>query len=357
MKRLNRNPEKFDVLELFSSMARKQGYDLRDSMAQDDFIARVKASLEESKQNDITIYGKRVEALFAYVAGALGKVSLLKQEDSGDLYFSGNKILAPDYRLTFQDGSQLFVEVKNCHLENPKDHFVIKKDYCGKLTEYGFLNNVNLKFAVYFSRWNLWTLLPISSFAEETDRYSIDFTSAMAKSEMSMLGDSMVGTTPNLELHLLADPAEASVVGKNGQANFTTRSIKIHCAGQEVEDEQEKRIAFYFMRFGRWIESETEAVVSDNKLLGMKFIFSPENPEPQDKQNFSIIGNLSSMVSSGFRELTEENGEVTSLSLGINPTHFRVLIPDDYKSDQLPIWRFILQPNASFEGVAENTNG
>ncbi len=354
MKKLIRNPEKFDVLELFASMAAEQGYDLRDPVTQDDFVERVRISIEKSKNSNIAVFGKRVESLFAYVAGALGKVKLLKQEDSGDLYFVGDEVLAPDYRLTMLDGSQFLVEVKNCNLKQPEKKFSIKKEYYEKLKAYSDINGLDLKFAVYFSAWNMWALLSIQSFAEQESGYDIDLPSAMAKSEMSILGDCMVGTAPNLELHLIADPDEASVIDESGKAVFVTRSVRIYCAGKEIVDEQEKRIAFYLMRFGDWKESETEAIVAENKLQGMKFVFSPRS---QEEQNFAIIGNLSTMVSNGFRELTIEDGEVVSLTLGIDPAAFGVLIPDDYSGDGLPLWRFIIQSNPEFQSNSNENQG
>src|SRR5688572_22624922 len=107
MKKLKRAAEKFGTLELFADMAAEHGYDLNDPMAQDDFISRVRSSIESGKKSNTTIFGKRIESLFAYVAGALGKVTLLKQEDSGDLFFAGEEVLAPDYRLTFDDRKQI----------------------------------------------------------------------------------------------------------------------------------------------------------------------------------------------------------------------------------------------------------
>ncbi len=115
-----------------------------------------------------------------------------------------------------------------------------------------------------------------------------------------------------------------------------------------------KRIAFYLMRFGDWKESETEAIVAENKLQGMKFVFSPRS---QEEQNFAIIGNLSTMVSNGFRELTIEDGEVVSLTLGIDPAAFGVLIPDDYSGDGLPLWRFIIQSNPEFQSNSNENQG
>lgn len=348
MKKLKRDAEKFDVLELFAEMATEHGYDLNDPIAQEDFVTRVRASIEKSKKSNIAIFGKRIESLFAYVAGALGKVVLLKQEDSGDIYFSGEEILAPDYRLTFHDNVQLLVEVKNCHHKNPTNKYSIKKNYYLKLKKYADLNGLDLKFSVYFSSWNLWTLLSIESFEENKNSYTIDLLRAMACSEMALLGDCMVGTSPDLELHLLANPEEATEIDNSGQALFITREVKIYCAGNEVTDEEEKKIAFYLIQFGTWIEKETEAIVTDNKLFGMKFVYSPESKE---EPNFATIGHLSTMVTNGFRNHTVKNGDVVALKLGLDPSAFKVLIPQDYKGQNLPLWRFVIQSNPDFKAL------
>jgi hypothetical protein len=347
MKKQKRNAEKFDVLELFADMAAVLGYHLNDPVAQEDFVSRVRTSIEESKKSNIAIFGKRTESLFAYVVGALDKVNLLKQEDSGDLFYTGSEILAPDYRLTFDDNEQLLVEVKNCHHKDPSNKYSIEKNYYLKLKKYADLNRLELRFAVYFSSWNLWTLLSIESFEENKSSYTIDLARAMACSEMAKLGDCMVGTTPDLELHLLANPEEASEVDESGQTLFTIRDIKIYCARNEITNDEEKKIAFHLIQFGTWLEKYTEAIVSNNKFLGMKFVYSPES---QEEPNFAIIGHLSTMVTNGFRNHTVKNGDVVSLKLGLDPSVFKVLIPKDYKGQNLPLWRFVIQSNPEFKG-------
>lgn len=354
MKKLKRDAEKFDVLELFADMSTEHGYDLTDPLAQEDFVTRVRASIEESKRSSITIFGKRIESLFAYVVGALGKVVLLKQEDSGDIYFAGEEVLAPDYRLTFHDNEQLLVEVKNFHHTNPAEKYSINKTYFNKLKKYADLNGLDLKFAVYFSSWNLWALLAIESFEENKKSYTIDLAKALACSEMALLGDCMVGTTPDLELHLLADPEEANEIDDSGQVPFIIRDIKIYCAGNEVTNEEEKKIAFHLIQFGTWLERETEVIVSDNKILGIKFVYSPES---QEDPNFAIIGNLSTMVTNGFKNHTVKNGDVVAIKLGFDPSVFKVLIPNDYNGQSLPLWRFVIQPNPNFKGPINVKNG
>ena len=119
----------------------------------------------------------------------------------------------------------------------------------------------------------------------------------------------------------------------------------MYCAGNEIHEEEEKNIALYLIQFGTWIEKESEAIVDDGKLLGMKLVYSPES---QEEPNFAIVGNLSTMISNGFREHTVQNGDVVALKLGLNPSVFKVLIPHDYKGQQLPLWRFVIESSPEF---------
>lgn len=350
MKKLKRNTEKFDVLELFSSMAIKHGYKLTEPTDIKDFVKRVEISIEASKKNNITIFGKRTESLFAYVVGALAEVKLLKQEDSGFLYSSESAVQVPDFRLTLNCGEQFLVEVKNYHERNPSKKFSIKKNYYDKLKKYSDLNKIELKFAIFFSAWNFWVLLPINAFQKNEDSYVIDIGKAVALSEMATLGDCMVGTTPDLELHMLANEEEASEINAESEASFITRQVKIYCAGKEVIDSVEQSMAIYLIRFGEWKEKKTEAIIEKNKLIGMKFIYSPEGqPEP----NFTIIGTLSTMISNGFKEYTVEDGNVVALDLAFPTDVFRFFIPKDYKGKNLPLWQFKTQPNENFRGTSE----
>jgi hypothetical protein len=349
MKRLPRNSEKFDVIDLFAAMAREHGYELEDPTSIDDFVARIRASFDTSKNCPVTVFGKRVEALFAYVVGALGAVSLLKQEDSGDVYFTGEEIAPPDYRLTLKSGEQFLVEVKNCHHHQPKKKIaIIKKTDLKKRQRYAELNKVSLKIAIFFSAWNKWALVTPDNLEERGNSCVIDFVTAIAKSEMATIGDCMIATTPDLEILLETNENEAQKVSEDGSAAFVTRNISISCAGKVIERDIEKNIAFYLMRFGDWVESENEAIMRDGRLVGLRFRYSPE--EPVESQHFQFIGTMSSMVSTGFREITAKEGKVLTISLKSDPTLFKVLIPENYQGEKLPLWRFTLQPNLDFGG-------
>jgi hypothetical protein len=68
MKRIKRNPEKFEVIDLFTAMGREHGYKLAVDEDADDFIQRISRSLKAYQENPITLYGKRVDsAVFAGV--------------------------------------------------------------------------------------------------------------------------------------------------------------------------------------------------------------------------------------------------------------------------------------------------
>lgn len=343
MKKLKRNFEKFDSFDLFAEVILDKGHDFNDPIALERFIETVGQSIAESKENKNIVFGKRTEFLFAYVAGALGEVALLKQEDAGDIYFYGDDKLAPDYRVTFHDHKQILIEVKNCHSKN---QFCIKKNYYLKLKRYADLNKLDLKFAVYFSSPRLWVLLSIDNFDEYEDVYKIHFAKALACSEMSILGDCMIGTAPDLELHFLSNTGEEINISDLEQQPLNTLEIKIYCAGNEITDPLEKKIAFHFIQFGNWLEKDVVQIIEKSKTVGVKFLYSPEY---QEEPNFAMIGTLSTMITKGFFDHTTKNGEIVALKPKDDPRIFQVFIPMDYKSQNLPLWRFFIQPNPKFK--------
>ncbi|MBL4831731.1 MAG: hypothetical protein JKY55_17825 [Aliivibrio sp.] len=348
MKRLKRNPEKFEVIDLFTAMGREHGYKLSVEEDANDFIERIGKSLKSSQENPNLIHGKRVESLFAHVAGALGNCLLIKREDSGEVFTTEENIQAPDYKVVLNDGKQYFIEVKNCHFPNMKSPYPFQKSYLEKLENYADLHGTPLLFAIYFSRHNTWVLLSKSSLVEQKKKYVIDFINAMAQNEMSLLGDRTIGTKPNLAIELMADLSKDTTVNDEGEVNFIIGGIKIYCADREVTDELEKSIAFYLMRFGSWNENEPEVLEKDGDFVGVKYTFSPDFPS--EEQGFSMIGELSSMISNSYSEQTVYEKSVIALDTNLDPSVFAVEIPKGYKGKDLPLWQFILQPNPDFKG-------
>lgn len=342
MKRKKRNPEKFDPLELYAAMGRDVGYTLDADGDIPDFLDRVGRSLKVAIANPTMLYGKRVEAMFAHVAGALGRCRLIKQEDAGAAFVNGDDIEIPDYRLVLDDGTALLVEVKNFHPKDYRADFTIRTDYLTRLETYAALNGLPLKAAVYFSSPNAWLLLSKKAFTADGDVLRINFIEAIARNEMALLGDRMIATLHELSIEFLGDPNECLVPDSNGEVKFIIRKVRVTCRGREVTDDVGKTIAFYLMRYGKWIEQDNTALMEDGKVVGMRFAFAPM--EPEEDQDPQIVGTLSEMVSNAYRELTTRDGAVVALEVKHDPDVFSLGIPEGYKGS-LPIWQFILQPN------------
>lgn len=338
MKKQNRDPERFDTLELFSALSLKHHYNVNDPLALTAFISRIKKSLEGSVKNKTLTYGKRTEALFAYVAGALGEVQFLKQEDSGELFFEGEDIQPPDYRLILNNQEKFLVEVKNCHNKSPEQKFKLKKDYVKKLQKYGDINGLPLKIAIYFSVWKMWCLVPLDIFKEKDDGYLIDYKTAGIHSQMDMLGDAFIFMhKTHIELHLYTnDPKSVIHIAKTkGEIAWDIESFQIFSDGVEIVNKKEKIVSFYLLTHGKWKGTLMEEMIENNIAVGLKITYL---------SNFGTVNNCgpySRIISSVFNQFTtDKNGDISNLGLDIDPILFSIFAPKNYESEILPILRF-----------------
>lgn len=350
MKRLTRNPEKFETLELFAKFSRIHDFVLQSSEDTEEFLSLMRESLKASKENQTLVHGKRIETLFGHLAASLGNCKLIKSEDAGDVISDDEDIIPPDYKLILKDGRKIFVEVKNCNMKNVKSPYTIQKEYAGKLMRYGELHGIEIYFAIYYRILNVWTLLPASSLIEQRKKYATNPIHSMAKNEMSMLGDLHIGTAPPLVIELVADKTKNATIDENYHANFIIGDVKIYSRDKEVQDKMEKNIAFYLMRFGSWDCGEPEAILDEHHNLdSVRFTFNPPSLENATEQGFDIIGQLSSMITSAFNEQTIYEQQVTAIDTKVEPDMFSVKIPENYKGKNLPLWRFNIQPNPDFQ--------
>lgn len=348
MKRMARDPEKFGVLELFAAVARKKNLRLDSDEDFRKFADLALASLVSSQNSGTIIHGKRAEAMFAYIAGALGKCALIKVEDAGDMFVKGLPMQAPDYRLVLDDGSIILVEVKNFNPKDILEPFILTQKYYEKIQRYAATQRIPLKIAIYFPSLGFWCLVSPSAFKKTRAGLEITVTKALANNEMSTLGDIMIATLPRLRLEMMADVDEANEIDAEGKAIIIFRSGKIFCEETELHNEIDQRIAFYLMRFGRW-KQKSWPVVRDNKLFGI--VFTSSTDDTFEGQPFAGIGDLSSMIASAYSEYTVAEGKPFALDVAQDPEDFGLTIPHDFRSQQLPLWRFVLQPNPDFQDI------
>ncbi|MDR0189780.1 hypothetical protein RCO22_12595 [Pseudomonas yamanorum] len=348
MKRLPRKPLKFDPIELFTAIARDSDYKIEAAGDHADFLARVGDSLKAAADDQRLLHGKRIESLFAHVAGALGQCAMVKQEDSGAIFAAGKNIQAPDYSIVLKDGSRYMIEVKNCHHGDFKDNYILKRDYVERLENYAALQGTTIKFAIYFSRINKWTLLSTSSLTPHNSKYTINIIEAIAKNEMITLGDRMIGTKPDLSIELIASKEKDSFITQNGQASFTVGDVKLYSEGNEIQDHKEKSIAYYLVRFGNWVTDTPNAIMDGNRVISVRYDFCPYG-EWDEEAGFAIVGDFSSMVSSAYHEQTVYEQKVIALDSKNDPDLFSVDIEDGYSGKNLPLWQLAINPNLDFK--------
>lgn len=342
MKRIPKDPEKFDAIDLFDAIGRKRGFRIDDKSSQKRFLDSISNSFARNRSNPIILHGRRVEGMFGYVAASLGRCKLIKREDSGDVFSHNTSVQQPDYRIVLDSSNELFVEVKNCHHEDPEFELSFREEYLKKLAEYCGIFGSPVKIAIYWSRWNMWALVDIERLAKNNGKRSTSMLEAAKINEMMILGDMMIGTLPPLKLRLIADVNKSRTVDSRGQVIFTIGNVELYSAETKIEDDKERNIAFYLLLYGRWQELESRANIEKNQLISVDFVLGPETTSGQ---RFEFVGQLSSMISSRYNQLTTSQAGIERLTPKAEPGSLGLLIKDDYEGKYLKLWRFAVKPN------------
>lgn len=331
-------------MRLLDQYARSRGVSIQDQANHADFLAELARDFEANRGNDILIHGLRIQAMFAYVAAALGNCAAIKEEDAGDVYAVDSGLRAPDFRVVTADRHEILVEVKNHRPSDPTADYVFTPTYFDSLRRYADVFQRDLYIAIYWSQWKLWSLVRSDHFDSAGDFYRLELGEAMKRSEMKLLGDCMLGTVPPLTLRLLSDPAKPRAVGPDGKAEFTIGNVELLAAGQVINDRLEKEIAWFLMNHGDWPGSPTPVEVVGGQLVSLGFEVEPEQRAEPD-QGFEVIGFMSQMVSRQYNEMTAAHGRVDLLIPKRDPGDLGVIIPPGFKGETLRLWRLYLTPS------------
>jgi hypothetical protein len=216
----------------------------------------------------------------------------------------------------------------------PTKAFSISRSYLAGLHAYEELVACPVKLAVYWERWNLWTLVPLSTCAAK-GRPSLSLDRAVQANEMVMLGDLHVATRFPLRFRLVADPMRPRRLRDDGEMAFTIGGVELHCGDRRLTGKREQSLAMWFMLYGDW-EEEATVQISDGELVGVDFI---RTPQEDHHQGFEFVGTLSSLFSSMYLSSTSDADRVTRLGVNVVSGSLGSLIPDDYTSGDLPLWR------------------
>jgi hypothetical protein len=348
VKRIGRKDQRFDLIRLLDAFARNEEVSIRDSTTHVQFLSGLADEFDHAKNSDTLIHGLRTENMFAHVIAALGGCSMVKSEDAGEIYADDTALRIPDYRVVISADEQLLVEVKN-HRSASLADYPVKSAYMDSLRAYADAVGLPLYFAIYWSDFHMWALVRHDRFDLVDGGYSLSFGESMKRSEMALLGDRLLGTTPPLEFRLLSDPTRDRHVEPSGEISFTVGAVELRAGGQVIDDPLEKRIAWFLLRYSGWdvVDAPIEVVAGD--LISATFEVGPkERPSPEDEseEDFEFLGFMSQMLSRQYGAMTADESGVNLLTPVGQPSELGVLIPSEYGGDRLRLWRFLVQPDA-----------
>lgn len=224
--------------------------------------------------------------------------------------------------------------------------YSITADYMTHLLRYSQLVNTRLYFVIYWSAYGLWTMVAPEDFTLAGNKYKISLGAMWKRNRMSMLGDVLIATTPPLAIRFYTDKTKPHSIQQVGFVGFTIGDVEISCKHRKIKDENEKRIAPSLILFGGWQETATAVFVSSetDELDYAEFTYSPEGydecaPIPP------FVDAVSTIISRQFNMLTSKHGEIQKLTPNVSPGFLGFILPESYKSHDLPLWRFHIQPN------------
>ena len=342
----------FELLAELGKFSLKREISLRDPATTAAFIRHTSDGAQRAISDEALLHGHRAEAMFEALLISLGQFQLLKAEDSGRC-FPEDRYTVPDFRIVLLDGAQWLVEVKNVYKPDPSQQHrrLLSQSYLEKLTSYAEATGAELKIAVHWARWSMWTLVSPDRLIGADGGVDLDMQTAIRVNELSALGDRTIGTRPPLRLRVLMDRQRTSAIDEQGKVTATIGGTVLYCEDEEITDLNEREIAWAFIQYGDWSEDESpEPIIDGDRLLAIDYRW---NPVQSTGQGFEFIGTLSRMFARYYAQHTIDSGQVVQLQAPLRPNWFKPLLDMKGDSRALPLWQFELQPN--FEKLSDNT--
>lgn len=347
----------FDILDQLGRFGAQRNISLRDPNAPGAFADHVSQSVGRALADPALMHGQRAEAMFEALVVSLGEYRLLTREDGGSVFPTG-RFVAPDFRVVLADGQHWLVEVKNVYEEEPfeQSRTLFRRDYHAKLDAYARATGAELKLAVFWARWSIWTLVSPDRLVDADGSLTLDMMTAMRVNEMAALGDMSIGTRAPLTLRLTMDPDRSGAIGDDGLVKAVIGGTSLRSEDREILDPVEREIAFTLMQHGQWVEQEPVPIIDGDRLVAMEFTWLPQEEEVD--QGFDFIGSLSRIFAHYYAAHTLDDREVVQLRAPLRPRWFAPLIAPGHVSDALPLWRFSLKPNyGSADAAADDARG
>lgn len=355
MRKLYRRPSEIETLNFHAAVdipAPGEQRLVSDPTRVDTTVALFEAGLRDSLQTPSRIRGWVSDQLFGLIAADLEGCLLVKQEDSGVLFYD-DAVKLPDWRLTLVSGASVLVEVKAVDEDLPQVA-KFRLSEMARLRRYAEINKAPLYVAVHWVSLSMWTLVPVEDFARVGDHLEITLDSAFRRDHMGLLlNDRMLGLVPPLEFRMTLQQegtAKAPLLPDGdpddlmAQLSLVVTNVRMFGGGQEMLEEREKALVWFLIQNARWPCEETINQVGD-EVWEMAFTMEPEEQEATPEQGFSLIGRLSELYTRMFYSSTTSLEEgTTQLSIDVEPGTLPRLVPTDLHSERLPLWHMHLDP-------------
>lgn len=332
-----------DLLALAAGFAREHGIALNDPLLVERFITEAAPKLKEALADPTLIHGSRTERLFEATVLSLGHFRLLKTEDVGRVH-AADACRAPDFRVVLDDGEQWLVEVKNVRIKEPNNQKTqMSAAYLASLQSYADMVGTPLKLAIFWSLWNIWTVISPDRFRRPNGGLRVTMEDAVRANESVRLGEVIIATKPPLRLVLEAAPDMPRSMSADGLANFIIGSTKLYSGDVELTDPRDRNLAEVLLFYGDWSTDGPLAIMDGGEFAGVQFVATPK--EPSD-QGFECIGWASRIFSRYYAEQTFNGDQVIQLHGEVAPEWFAPLSDWDSKTSKLPLWLFRVQAPA-----------
>lgn len=337
---VRRDPARLETADLFRRLNVGTGA-VADPERIDQFLEALRVPLGSVLRSPTVLSGLRAQALFASLVVALDGCQLMATMDAGEI-FVDEPAKAPDFLVVLRDGRRLLVEVKSIPLLDPSDRLPMRAKELQQMQRFAELLDAELFIAVFMSQMAMWALVPAHLFTSPSDGPGLDLETAFKADHMVELGDAWIGTTPPISLELGGDPSRPAVL-EHGRARFTIGDVQLFVGGTKLQTPQERSLAMFMLTYGGWPHRQ-DANVEDDVLNTVRLVAEPA--EDAEGQGFQMVDRLSAMYSRMFLAATEDGeGGVTALDSPPRPGFLPDLLPRDFRSERLPIWRLNVHPS------------
>lgn len=321
----------------------------RDAESTAAFGAMVAGGLAEAMADERLLHGRWAQDLFRAVLISLDAITLIKDEDAGELHHDADGPLGlPDFRVVTKAGEHLLIEVKNVGPKGLLKTQKIRADTVDELREYARLTGGRLVFAHYWSATSKWTVVDAGRLSRNGGYCELTINEAFCANELGRLGDHVLVTPSVVTMTLLEEgPANAEVDPDVADLPlpFVVRSVGFVCDGKPVTDPEEYQLVKAVVFYGGAVLSDVKPIVDgDDRMIGI--VFTAQSPAGPDSPNIGSF--LSSIFTNRYIAATKNmiDGSVQQMRYEPDPTLTRLArVAAAYGPDRaMPVTVFTQRP-------------